>query len=165
MAIRIHAWMKSMVAIKRRPLSPTGEGWRDSLHRRRRRRLRDVGSSHPGGAVPPKGWAVRPLKRYASWVQNVVRQFENELSFSHECSMECLLVESSATQAEINLAICWEPRGSCATAQAVTMRQVRTISRKGRDQGTRNPHRPYAGLALARRYGRIPAATQGASGN
>ena len=22
-----------------------------------------------------KGWAVRPLKRYASWVQNVVRQF------------------------------------------------------------------------------------------
>jgi len=35
----------------------------------------DVGSSHPGGAVPPKGWAVRPLKRYASWVQNVVKQF------------------------------------------------------------------------------------------
>jgi len=30
----------------------------------------------------------------------------------------------------------------------------------------RNPHRPYAGLAVAaRRYGRIPAATQGASGN
>ena len=57
----------------------------------------DVGSSHPGGAVPPKGWAVRPLKRYASWVQNVVRQFENELSFSHERSMKCLLVESSAT--------------------------------------------------------------------
>ena len=35
----------------------------------------DVGSSHPGGGVAPKGWAVRPLKRYASWVQNVVRQF------------------------------------------------------------------------------------------
>src|SRR3712207_1588936 len=35
----------------------------------------DVGSSHPGGGAPPKGWAVRPLKRYASWVQNVVRQF------------------------------------------------------------------------------------------
>ena len=28
----------------------------------------DVGSSHPGGAAPPKGWAVRPLKRHASWV-------------------------------------------------------------------------------------------------
>ena len=28
----------------------------------------DVGSSHPGGGVSPKGWAVRPLKRYASWV-------------------------------------------------------------------------------------------------
>ena len=35
----------------------------------------DVGSSHPGAAEGPKGWAVRPLKRYASWVQNVVRQF------------------------------------------------------------------------------------------
>ena len=35
----------------------------------------DVGSSHPGAAAGPKGWAVRPLKRYASWVQNVVRQF------------------------------------------------------------------------------------------
>ena len=35
----------------------------------------DVGSSHPGAVVGPKGWAVRPLKRYAIWVQNVVRQF------------------------------------------------------------------------------------------
>ena len=35
----------------------------------------DVGSSHPGGEAPPKGRAVRPLKRYVSWVQNVVRQF------------------------------------------------------------------------------------------
>jgi len=36
---------------------------------------RDVGSSHPGGGEAPKGPAVRRLKRYASWVQNVVRQF------------------------------------------------------------------------------------------
>ena len=35
----------------------------------------DVGSSHPGAEVGPKGWAVRPIKWYASWVQNVVRQF------------------------------------------------------------------------------------------
>ncbi len=28
----------------------------------------DVGSSHPGAVARPKGWAVRPLKRYASWV-------------------------------------------------------------------------------------------------
>ena len=28
----------------------------------------DVGSSHPGAVVGSKGWAVRPLKRYASWV-------------------------------------------------------------------------------------------------
>ena len=35
----------------------------------------DVGSSHPGAGVGPKGSAVRRLKWYASWVQNVVRQF------------------------------------------------------------------------------------------
>ena len=35
----------------------------------------DVGSSHPGAEVGPKGWAVRPLKRHASWVQNVVSPF------------------------------------------------------------------------------------------
>ena len=35
----------------------------------------DVGSSHPGAEAGSKGWAVRPLKWYASWVQNVVRQF------------------------------------------------------------------------------------------
>ena len=35
----------------------------------------DVGSSHPGAEAGPKGPAVRRLKRYASWVQNVVRQF------------------------------------------------------------------------------------------
>jgi hypothetical protein len=31
----------------------------------------DVGLSHPGAVVGPKGWAVRPLKWYMSWVQNV----------------------------------------------------------------------------------------------
>ena len=35
----------------------------------------DVGSSHPGAGACPKGMAVRHSKRYASWVQNVVRQF------------------------------------------------------------------------------------------
>ena len=35
----------------------------------------DVGSSHPGAEFGPKGLAVRQLKRHASWVQNVVRQF------------------------------------------------------------------------------------------
>ncbi len=34
----------------------------------------DVGSSHPGAEEGPKGLAVRQLKRYASWVQTVVRQ-------------------------------------------------------------------------------------------
>ena len=44
----------------------------------------DVGSSHPGGAVPSKGLAVRQLKWYASWVQNVVRQFGPYLSWAQE---------------------------------------------------------------------------------
>src|SRR5699024_9286983 len=35
----------------------------------------DVGSSHPGAVGGPKGWAVRPLKGYASGVQNVASQF------------------------------------------------------------------------------------------
>ena len=35
----------------------------------------DVGSSHPGAGEGPKGPAVRRLKRHASWVQNVARQF------------------------------------------------------------------------------------------
>ena len=35
----------------------------------------DVDSSHPGGAQSSKGSAVRRLKWYVSWVQNVVRQF------------------------------------------------------------------------------------------
>ena len=44
----------------------------------------DVGSSHPGAVFGPKGLAVRQLKRYASWVQNVVRQFGLYLSWAQE---------------------------------------------------------------------------------
>jgi len=32
-------------------------------------------STLAGAGEGPKGWAVRPLKWHASWVQNVVRQF------------------------------------------------------------------------------------------
>ena len=44
----------------------------------------DVGSSHPGAEAGPKGWAVRPLKRHASWGQNVVRQFGPYPSWAQE---------------------------------------------------------------------------------
>src|SRR5690625_4354759 len=37
--------------------------------------LLDCGATNPGAVVRPKGWAVRPLTRHASWVENVVRQF------------------------------------------------------------------------------------------
>ena len=40
----------------------------------------DVGSSYPGAGEGPKGSAVRRLKWYVSWVQNVVRQFGPYLS-------------------------------------------------------------------------------------
>ncbi len=44
----------------------------------------DVGSSHPGAGAGPKGLAVRQLKRYASWVQNVVRQSGPYLLWAQE---------------------------------------------------------------------------------
>ena len=44
----------------------------------------DVGSSHPGAVFGPKGWSVRPLKRYVSWVQNVARQFGPYLMWAQE---------------------------------------------------------------------------------
>ena len=52
----------------------------------------DVGSSHPGAGVGPKGWAVRPLKRHASWVQNVARQFGPYLWWALEICEESSLV-------------------------------------------------------------------------
>jgi hypothetical protein len=45
----------------------------------------DVGLSHPGAGEGPKGRAVRPLKWYMSWVQNVVRQFGLYPSWALEC--------------------------------------------------------------------------------
>jgi len=60
----------------------------------------DVGSSHPGAEAGPKGWAVRPLKRHASWVQNVVRQW---------------------TPLSINLAVCWKLRVSRTTHRDVRL--------------------------------------------
>ena len=42
----------------------------------------DVSSSHPPAEVGGKGLAVRQLKRYVSWVQYVVRQYETMLSIN-----------------------------------------------------------------------------------
>ena len=44
----------------------------------------DVGSSHPGAGVGPKGLAVRQLKGYVSWVQYVVRQYGLYLPWAQE---------------------------------------------------------------------------------
>ena len=45
----------------------------------------DVGLSHPGAGEGPKGPAVRRLKWYMSWVQNVVIQFGLYPSWAWEC--------------------------------------------------------------------------------
>src|SRR5262249_2137357 len=45
----------------------------------------DVGLSHPGAGEGPKGPAVRRLKWYMSWVQNVVRQFGLYPLWALEC--------------------------------------------------------------------------------
>ncbi len=44
----------------------------------------DVGSSHPGAVGGPKGWAVRPLKWYASWVQTGASQVGPYLPWAQE---------------------------------------------------------------------------------
>ena len=40
----------------------------------------------------PKGWAVRPLKWHACWVQNVVRQFGLYPSWAYEICVALTLV-------------------------------------------------------------------------
>ena len=52
----------------------------------------DVGSSHPGAEGGPKGWAVRPLKWYASWVQTGVSQVGPYLSWAYETCEDIFLV-------------------------------------------------------------------------
>ena len=52
----------------------------------------DVDSSHPGAGEGPKGLAVRQLKRYVSWVQNVVRQFGPYLLWAEDICEELSLV-------------------------------------------------------------------------
>ena len=52
----------------------------------------DVGSSHPGAGEGPKGWAVRPLKWYVSWVQTVVRQVGPYLLWAYETCGDSSLV-------------------------------------------------------------------------
>src|ERR1700678_3322835 len=52
----------------------------------------DVGSSHPGAGAGPKGMAVRQLKWYVSWVQNVVRQFGPYLPWALDYGEDLSLV-------------------------------------------------------------------------
>src|SRR5208282_2933307 len=49
-------------------------------------------SSHPGAGAGPKGMAVRHLKWYVSWVQNVVRQFGPYLPWVSETREDLSLV-------------------------------------------------------------------------
>ena len=63
------------------------------------RKLEHSDPAVPHGRAGPKGWAVRPLKWHASWVQNVVRQFGLYLSWAQETCAEMALVrEDRAVQ-------------------------------------------------------------------
>jgi len=56
-------------------------GWYSfRVHINKNVRHLDVGSARPGAVFGSKGKTVRLLKRYASWVQNVVKQFGSYLS-------------------------------------------------------------------------------------
>ena len=71
----IRPWVLDAAEAQRIKATPGITGWyRPSVHSDGGVRHLDVGSPYPGGEEAPKGWAVRPLKRYASWVQTVVRQ-------------------------------------------------------------------------------------------
>ncbi len=65
----------------------------------------DVGSSHPGAGEGPKGLAVRQLKRYASWVQNVVRQFGLLSSVGVECWEDSSLVREDREEQTSSVAV------------------------------------------------------------
>ncbi len=65
-----------MVGAERIKATPGITAWsRPRVHIDGAVRDLDVGSTFPGAGEGPKGWSVRPLKRYASWVQNVVSFF------------------------------------------------------------------------------------------
>ena len=69
----------------------------------------DVGSSHPGAGEGPKGWAVRPLKRYASWVQNVVRQFGLYPLWAEDACEELTLVREDRVGRTAGAPVVGEP--------------------------------------------------------
>src|SRR5699024_12612440 len=79
----------------------------------------DVGSSHPGAVAGPKGSAVRRLKRHASWVQNVVRQFGPYPSWAEDTREELLLVREDRS------------RGIAGAAVVVPTAQLGSEMRKG----------------------------------
>ena len=83
-------------------------------------RLISPKSSHRRGGLAPrcrlghilgleegsKGWAVRPLKWHASWVQNVVRQFGLYLSWALEFCVVLTLVREDRVGQTSGLPVC-----------------------------------------------------------
>ena len=67
----------------------------------------DVGLPYPGAEAGSKGWAVRPLKRDVSWVQDVVRQSGPYLLWAEEICEEVFLVreERKASTAGVSVVL------------------------------------------------------------
>ena len=81
---------KSVTEASKGPLRPIGNRPESAMAqggltaRPTGRTGRKLGHSDPAVREGPKGWAVRPLKWHASWVQNVVRQFGPYLLWARE---------------------------------------------------------------------------------
>src|SRR6266496_3860711 len=96
----------------------------------------DVGSSHPGAGEGPKGWAVRPLKRYVSWVQNVVRQFGPYPSWAEDPCGELLLVREDRSERTSSVPVVlpwalWGGNGGGDTPLPIPNREVKPSSSDG----------------------------------
>src|ERR1700694_3145268 len=74
----------------------------------------DVGSSHPGAGAGPKGLAVRQLKWYVSWVQNVARQFGPYLPWASILERSCPSYERTGMTMPV-VSLSWrQPRSMLA---------------------------------------------------
>ncbi|MCD9645957.1 hypothetical protein HAX54_035396, partial [Datura stramonium] len=81
-----------------------------------------VGSSPPEAVVCSKGWAVRPLKRYVSWIQNgLIISTEDKQIVSSERKVPEMQCNDMATtiDAATKIVVCLEDKHSTVPVEAV----------------------------------------------
>ena len=105
----------------------------------------DVGSSHPGAGVGPKGWAVRPLKRHASWVQNVARQFGLYPSQAQDRCGESLPVREDRSGWTAGVPVGWphpSPGSYVQTGEALNASKREALPKMSVPRGLRTAKAP-----------------------